>query len=64
MSKHVDLIAVGFLLFAFACAARLHELAPIRVAQARVFRALPVSPIFVAPPRLPRTPRLPHLPNV
>jgi hypothetical protein len=63
MSKHVDLIAVGVLLLAFAFVTRLHEVASIGIAQTRVFRVLPVSPIIVAPSCVP-PPRFPHLPSV
>jgi len=64
MSKHVDLIAVGVLLLAFAFATRLHELASMSIAQTRVLRILPVNPTMAAPPRVPPTPRFPHLPRV
>jgi hypothetical protein len=64
MSKHVDLIAIGALLVAFAFTARLHELAAIGVAQTRAFRVRPIHPVVVVPPRVPAAPRLPHLPRL
>jgi hypothetical protein len=64
MSKHVDLIALGLLLLAFAFFARLHEVASMEIARNHVFRAFPVRPIVVVPPHVPRPPRLPHFPHV
>jgi len=64
MSKHLDLIAVGALLLAFAFVTRVHELASMEIARTHVFRAYPVRPVIVAPPHVPRLLRLPHLPHV
>jgi len=66
MSKHVDLIAVGVLLCAFAFAARVHELASVEIARTHVLRVLPERPIVTAPPapHIPRAPRFPHFPHV
>ncbi len=67
MSRHIDLIAVGALLVAFALASHLHDALHLRLSQARVFRIHTLSPVVVAPPRVPSVPhlsRLPHLPHV
>jgi len=64
MSKHVDLIAVGALLLAFAFAASVHDMVNIRFGQAGIFRARTVNPIVVVPPRMPMPPRMPRLPRV
>jgi hypothetical protein len=64
MCKHVDLIAVGFLLLAFAFAARLHESASLEIGRTHVVRAFRARPIIAAPPHVPRLPCLPHFPHV
>jgi hypothetical protein len=64
MSKHVDLIAVGVLLVAFAFAASLHDMVYIGLGQGGMFRVRAVNPIVVVPPRMPMPPRMPHLPRV
>jgi hypothetical protein len=64
MSKHVDLIAVGVLLVAFAFAASVHDMVHISLGQAGMFRVRAMNPIVVTPPRMPMPPRLPHLPRV
>jgi hypothetical protein len=64
MSKHVDLIAVGALLVAFAFAARVHDMAYIGIGQTRIFRVHALNPIVIAPPHAPMPPRLPAFPRV
>jgi hypothetical protein len=64
MCKHVDLIAVGVLLCAFAIAARVHEVVSLEIARTHVIRVLPERPIVVAPPHAPHAPRLAHFPHV
>jgi hypothetical protein len=67
MSKHVDLIAIAFLLLAFVFAGRLHGTFYVHPGRPGVVRVNPVDPMSLTPPRLPpvpRFPRLPHLPRV
>lgn len=64
MSKHVDLIAVGALLVAFAFAARVHDMAYIGIGQTRMLRVRPWNSIVVVPPPAPMPPRLPDFPRV
>ena len=64
MSKHVDLIAVGALLVAFAIAASVHDMVYLGLSQAGMFRVRAVNPIVAVPPRMPMPPRMPHLPRV
>jgi hypothetical protein len=61
MSKHVDLIAVGVLLLAFAFVWRLHDVVHLHIASANVMRVRPMSPFVVSPPHVPALPRLPHI---
>ena len=63
MSKHVDLIAVGALLVAFALTARVHDMMYIGFGETRMFRMRPPNPI-ISPPRIPAMPRLPRFPRV
>jgi hypothetical protein len=58
MSKHVDLIAVGALVLAFAFAARVQEMVHAGMGQARTFRLRTAHPVVMIPPSVPAVPRI------
>jgi hypothetical protein len=64
MSKHIDLIAIAFLLIAFAFAARFHDALRAGKAQQRFLELRQVRPVLTSPPCPPAMPRLARLPSV
>jgi hypothetical protein len=60
MSRHIDLIAVGALVLAFAFATRVHEVMHARVAQSGLFRVHAINPVVIVPPRMPAVPSPPR----
>lgn len=64
MSKHIDLLAVGALLLAFAIGAHLHAAIRVGVTPAQLLRIRAINPVVVVPPHFPAVPHVPHFPRV
>jgi len=64
MSKHIDLIAIGFLLIAFAFGAQLHDALQAGIRQGRFLEPRQVRPVIAVPPCMPALQHLARLPRV
>ena len=64
MSKHIDLIAIGFLLIAFAFGAQFQNALQSGIRQGRFLELRQMRPVIAVPPCMPALQHLARLPRL